>query len=340
MAPLVVRKDVDSGTLYASRNYNDLSESIRRQGHTREELDWQLQLRLKPDDTFSPHHEASAPPPQRLYPDITEYRSKVKQEGSYHQEKFGNIGETSHYLVAPSRFAEKETVYWQTHLRGSTERTKSLPAPEWNPYHTRSRSSFDRHIRSNMCVVSDRQGGAPHPASSAALTTPFEPVSSYTAIPCERVRSDSAYLPLRQPGCEGASASQWSCLLPGVTRWDRPPHGRARKDGENRKLRDALGWETTLRGFSDNRSNEGLVAILGKKQWYGSQGEGDPLQMTDPKLRHKVQVTHILPGPADAQQVAKRSNRNPVIHRRKSHLSPAELLHVFGDKPEDNKDEQ
>jgi hypothetical protein len=68
MAPLalVVKKDATKGTLYASRNMNDYVETLSKPNFDRAEIDWQVQLRLKPDDVFATAHVPNEPPPERL----------------------------------------------------------------------------------------------------------------------------------------------------------------------------------------------------------------------------------------------------------------------------------
>mmetsp|Transcript_26788 Transcript_26788/g.64775 ORF Transcript_26788/g.64775 Transcript_26788/m.64775 type:complete len:154 (-) Transcript_26788:115-576(-) len=138
----------------------------------------------------------------------------------------------------------------------------------WRRYFTRSQASFDKTREHCTITRSD-------PESMFAKTgiTPQnqEPDVSNSALPIATLRAGSEYECKRASGCEGTMAGQWRQLYhPG-------------------KTREMLKWETTLRGMADNRSDDCLTEMRGKKKWQGEQTDNFALNDVPASVRDRQQ---------------------------------------------------
>ena len=275
MAPLEVRKDFAGGDAFASRNYNDLSETLKKLDLQRSEFDWQLTLRLR-----DPLKHTSTSQPDvlaRLYPDIEQLRNRTT--GDYEEHKYTHNATCTDALAASTgRCPGKEGVSWQYNLRSDKVNAK------WNRYHSKGYSSFDTHLN------------LPKPTCAKQMTSQPQLCDDRSAgsVPGQTLRDNMAYQCTRAPACEGSSYSQWHQLMPAASTAVKLPGSKPIK---NRVTRDSLAWATTLRGQSDNRFDDCLTEMRGTKQWHSVQVT-DPLQASDPKINFVLTHNHILPGPS------------------------------------------
>lgn len=279
-----VRKDFAGGEAYASRNYNDLSETLKKVDLQRSEFDWQLTLRLR--DPKKQINTSVSDVLLRLYPDIDQLRNRTT--GQYEEQKYTPNASSGDALDASTgRCPGKEGVSWQYHLRGDSGTSK------WNRYHGKGYSSFDVHLN------------PPKPTCPKQKTSPTEVVHERFSgsLPPHTLRENATYQCKRLPGCEGSSYSQWHQLLPAVSPSVKLPGSQRRK---NAGMREALTWATTLRGQSDNRFDDCLVEMRGTKPWHSVQVT-DQLQASDPKINFVLTHNHILPGPSKVKP-----GRHPV----------------------------
>lgn len=292
VAPMEYHKDIVGGTAYASRNYNDLSQTYKVQGSNRTQLDWNMTLRQQRKKGWSKDGgSASAPNLQTAHGASSfapkEIQAKGEQkshyDGPYHTNtetvgQYQNFADTHHMCNKLTRTSSgtAQTVDWQLNLRDSYHRK---PDDKWRRHFTRPQQSFD--MMAENCSKS-------HEGYQNSKTTPQDPHSirhdrRTGAISIETIRDDPISFK-RNPGCEGTQVGQWEHLIS-----DRRYGHKARKQ---------LAHETTLRSQSedpngarieDTRSDGCIVEMLGKKKWFESESYEPLAKMPpdgDPKLHH------------------------------------------------------
>jgi hypothetical protein len=255
--------DHGGGKSFASRNYNDTRHVFDKWGVDRSQVDWVLQLRqVKP-----PAEKLMIPDGAPQFSESREKPTKTKapEEAEYQQQKYGNTATSGHMLrigdavnTKTVRPIHKEQVHFQTTLR-ERKPIGNFENKEWRRYFGRYQVSFDR-MQDNC--------GKDNDAYQTSHITPQDrrPDRSNSALPIATLRDASDYCfegkpdekgrrtKMRFPGCEGSSWTQWSHLVhPG-------------------KVRDMIKWETTLHGYPDNRQDQVLTDMRGKKKYGGRLG--------------------------------------------------------------------
>jgi hypothetical protein len=273
--------DHGGGKHYASRNYNDTRHVFDKWGVDRSQVDWVLQLRqVKPPADKSMSADGA---PQFSESREKPMKTKAPEEGEYQQQKFGNTADSGHMLrigdavhTKTVRPIVKEQVHFQTTLRDHKPRG-NFENKQWRRYFGRYQVSFDR-MKENC--------GKDNDDYQKSNITPQDrrPDRSTSALPIATLRHASDYCTegkltkMRFPGCEGSSWTQWSHLVhPG-------------------KVRDMIKWETTLHGYPDNRQDQVLTDMRGKKKWQHSTAV-DKTTLGDPKLEYLKIHPPIQPEP-------------------------------------------
>lgn len=314
------RKDVAGEQFYASRNYNDISETYKLPGNTRDMLDWNLTLRQQ--RKAMPKKDNTQSAPTLMTAEIRQKPLKTNEhvDGPYHcqsetVEKYQNFANTYPMLQKPIRVSGSmaHTIDWQLNLRDSAHSQPEgmmrvvenghatvKPNPDgWRRYYSRPQASFD--MMKENCSKDNE-------AYTKSMTTPQDrkPDPRKGAISIATIRDEPMNF-RRNPGCEGTQAGQWEHLI-----HDRRYGHKARKQ---------LGHETTLRSepndpngarIEDTRSEGCIVEMLGKKKWIGHVSPdylSAPPPAGDPKLHH-LSRTRIQSEP-DEDNRAKRMNKHP-----------------------------
>lgn len=286
VGPLEYRKDILGERFYASRNYNDLSQTYRVPGSNRTQLDWNMTLRqrrkIKTDsDTPLTRSEpnlatAEMQRDRDLEPLVAEH-----EDGPYHSTtetigKYQNFAATHHMLNRLNRVSSSSlahTVDWQLNLRDGHHQK---PDDKWRRYFTRPQKTFDLMLEN--C-------GSDNEAYKTSKITPQDrrPDRRSGAISIETIRDEPMDF-RRNPGCEGTQVGQWEHLI------------TCQRYG--RKARKQLAHETTLRvhtgdtngaRIDDSRSDGCIVEMLGKKRSVGGVSRDAMSQQPpygDPKLYH------------------------------------------------------
>eukprot|EP00928_Gymnodinium_smaydae_P054256 TRINITY_DN38063_c0_g1_i1.p1 TRINITY_DN38063_c0_g1~~TRINITY_DN38063_c0_g1_i1.p1 ORF type:complete len:359 (+),score=75.01 TRINITY_DN38063_c0_g1_i1:143-1219(+) len=334
------RKDCQGGTLYASRNHNELRHTYHVQGANRAGVDWNLTLRQvrakKPPLTST----ASAPELEVAKAGESRKREPLACEhpdGGYHTTtksvgKYQNYGATHHMLQSLNRVSSgsAHTIDWQLNLRDSLHATEHKPgahrkpppppadgAPKrkheeevrWRRHFARPQVSFDM-MKENCAAEND--------AYKKFETTPQDrrPDRFTGAISIGMIREDPMSF-RRWPGCEGTNVGQWRHLM--------------EDHSKGYKIKKHLQHETTLREYpddkngariSDSRSEGCLVEMLGKKKWTAAAPrDGLSSRMAeggDPKLYHLGQLGNL----PEADE-ANRAKRMAKQARTDTHISEA-----------------
>jgi len=321
-APMEYHKDIVGGTAYASRNYNDLSQTYKVEGSNRTQLDWNMTLRQQRKKGWSKDGGSASAPrlmtshgEESFKPKVIQAKGEQKShiDGPYHTNtetvgKYQNYADTNHMCRNLTRTSSgtAQTVDWQLNLRDSYHKK---PDDQWRRYFTRPQQSFD--LMAENCSKS-------HEKYQTSPTTPQDIHSIRQdrrtgAISIETIRDDPISFK-RNPGCEGTQVGQWEHLIT-----DRRYGHKARKQ---------LAHETTLRSqvedpngarIEDTRSDGCIVEMLGKKKWFDSKSYEPLAKMPpdgDPKLHH-LSRRRIL-GEQDDENRKLRMNKSV---RSDAHLS-------------------
>lgn len=305
VGPLEMRRDILGERFYASRNYNDISETYKVPGNDRAQLDWNLTLRQQRKKGWS-KGLGSQSAPNLMTAELQSRPLKTNEhiDGPYHHQtttdglpeckktigKYQNYAQTNGMVRSLTRVSGSQAhgIDWQLNLRDgqhqkpfytgeSKKEEKDNEKPEsWRRYFTRPQKSFD--LMAENCNKDNAE-------YQTSKITPQDrrPDRRTGAISIEMVRDDPINF-RRNPGCEGTQAGQWEHLI-----HDRRYGHKARKQ---------LAHETTLRSqpedpngarIEDTRSDGCIVEMLGKKKWTGHTSPdfmSAPYPDGDPKLYH------------------------------------------------------
>lgn len=310
-----IQLDANDGTIYPSRNYNDLRHVwIDDRQTERNQVDWLLTLRqVIPKKKKSPYpssvptvHSPREKPMNTTEPEQGPFMSRwsrKKMEAdhlskSFHtNEHFQNFAETRHLVANATTMRQTSggasEINWSLNLRGSMS---AKPDMKWKRYFQRSHQSFD------MAQDNFKAYGATNISPQQKSLE-----RSATSLPIATIR-DNALKQDRWPGCEGTALNNWEHLVA-----DKE-HGH--------KSRNNIRWETTLREHknylenlgsrvADNRSEGCVTEMLGKKKWHFSHSVKNDLALPynqggDPKLHH---IQPVLGEPDDHSLTLRRNKQ-------------------------------
>jgi len=305
IGPIEIRKDALGQTFYASRNYNDLSQTYAVSGANRHQLDWNMTLRQQrrkmpsKDNTRSAptlgldeHLKSKAPKDHRCHEDGV-YHSSTDTVGKYQ-----NYAASNHMTSGLTRVSSGQAhqIDWQMNLRDGLHQKAD---DKWRRHHTRSQASFD--MMAENCAASNQ-------AYQTSHITPQDRRMDRNsgAMPIASIRDEPMNF-RRNPGCEGTQVGQWEHLI------------TCRRYGH--KARRTLGHETTLRQpegdnngakIDDTRSDGCIIEMLGKKKWHGHTSPdflSAPPPDGDAKLYHLSR--HRIQAEPDEEDRARRMKKQP-----------------------------
>jgi len=308
VGPMEYHKDIIGEKFYASRNYNDLSQTYKCPGSNRTQLDWNMTLRQqrKKGSIAKDGQSRSAP---NLMTSELQARSQRDskeghQDGAYHSTtetvgKYQNFASSVHMLHNLTRCSSGQAhqIDWQLNLRDGYHQKADVD--KWRRHHTRPQQSFD--MMAENCAASNTAYQTSH------ITPQDRRIDRRSgAISTETIRDDPLSF-RRNPGCEGTQVGQWEHLI------------QCRRYGH--KARRQLGHETTLRQHPDDsngakvddtRSDGCIVEMLGKKKWFGHSSP-DFLSAPPPEGDHKLyhlSRRRILPEPDEHNRSLRKSKQS------------------------------
>lgn len=191
--PVVIKKDFLGGSLYASRNHNELRHTYEQPGVNRTNVDWNLTLRQAPRISKPTGLKTSVSAPNLHEGRHRDPLTAEHADGPYfpgtvgHYHNMANTGHMMlHQLVRVSS-GSAHSLDWQLQLRNGLHRheraTEGEFATKWRPHYARGQVSFDR---------SQENCSKDNELYWHSFTTPQDrrPDRSNSALPITMIRDD------------------------------------------------------------------------------------------------------------------------------------------------------